>query len=146
MAASVIHIPMLCSSPGKARQCGKHGQKGMWMNSSLRPSRKASCGELEPLGLNLYYGFLFWHCLMWSLLYLHFAVAETGPSMPAEPKRFSRVYWRNGHLTRGEPVTFVTISVPTLFLAAKKKWSLLVKMYAEGTVWLSYNMAKILNV
>ncbi|XP_058194059.1 uncharacterized protein LOC131310843 isoform X3 [Rhododendron vialii] len=56
MAASVIHIPMLCSSPGKARQHGKHGQKGMWMNSSSRPSRKASCGELDPLGLNLYYG------------------------------------------------------------------------------------------
>lgn len=27
MAASVIHIPMLCSSPGKAGQHGKHGKK-----------------------------------------------------------------------------------------------------------------------
>ncbi|KAF7123730.1 hypothetical protein RHSIM_Rhsim12G0157500 [Rhododendron simsii] len=31
--------------------------------------------------------------------YLQFAVAESGPSIPAEPNRFSRFYRRNGHST-----------------------------------------------
>lgn len=59
MAASVIHIPMLCSSPGKATERGKYCQEGMRMNSSSRPSRKASCGELDPLGLKT----LSWVCI-----------------------------------------------------------------------------------